>query len=276
VFFGFAVLGGIFPFHNWSPDGHVAAPTAVSMFHAGVLMKLGAFASLRVGIMLLPEGAKFHLPWIILLALVNVVYGAFIASVQQDFKYVIGFSSVSHMGLVILGFATLQRNGLIGAGVQMFSHGVMTALFFAVVGMVYDRAHTRHIPELGGFAKKMPWVAVAFIIGGLVSMGMPGFSGFVAEFPIFMGVWAYKPWIAIVAAISIVITASYIIRIVGAVFFGKMPEHFEAHIGDVTVLDKIALVLLAGILIAIGVFPSLMVPMVSSGADAVLRLLGGA
>src|SRR3989304_9564332 len=138
VFFGFAGLGGIFPFHNWSPDGHVAAPTAVSMFHAGVLMKLGAFAALRVGIMLLPEGARFHLPWLIILTLVNVVYGAFIASVQTDFKYVIGFSSVSHMGLVIMGFATLTKEGLIGAGVQMFSHGIMTALFFAVVIMPWE------------------------------------------------------------------------------------------------------------------------------------------
>ncbi len=136
VFFGFAVLGGIFPFHSWSPDGHVAAPTAVSMFHAGVLMKLGAFAALRVGIMLLPEGARFWSPLILGLATVNVVYGAFIAMVQTDFKYVIGFSSVSHMGLVMLGFATLNREGLTGAGLQMFSHGVMTALFFAVVGMV--------------------------------------------------------------------------------------------------------------------------------------------
>ena len=183
VFFGFAVLGGIFPFHNWSPDGHVAAPTAVSMFHAGVLMKLGAFAALRVGIMLMPEGAQFW-KWVILgLATVNVVYGAFIAAVQTDFKYVIGFSSVSHMGLVMLGFATLTKEGLTGAGVQMFSHGVMTALFFAVVGMVYDRAHTREIPELGGFSKKMPWVAVAFTIGGLVSMGMPGLSGFHCGIP---------------------------------------------------------------------------------------------
>src|SRR5512139_418312 len=173
VFLGFAVLGGIWPFHNWSPDGHVAAPTAVSMFHAGVLMKLGAFAALRVGIMLLPEGAKFWMPLIIVLALINVVYGAFIASVQTDFKYVIGFSSVSHMGLVMLGFATLTHNGFLGAGVQMFSHGVMTALFFAVVGMVYDRAHTRDIPRLGGFRKFMPLVALAFIVGGLVSMGMP-------------------------------------------------------------------------------------------------------
>jgi NADH-quinone oxidoreductase subunit M len=276
VFFGFAVLGGIFPFHNWSPDGHVAAPTAVSMFHAGVLMKLGAFAALRVGIMLLPEGARFHLPWIILLTLVNVVYGAFIAMVQKDFKYVIGFSSVSHMGLVLMGFATLNGEGLLGAGVQMFSHGIMTALFFAVVGMIYDRAHTREIPRLGGFSRLMPVVAVAFVVGGLVSMGMPGFSGFIAEFPIFMGLWRYQPWIAIVAVISIVITASYIIRITSQVFFGKMPDEFVGHFGDVTILDKVALVFLSGILIVLGVYPAIMVPLVASGVENILRLLGGA
>ena len=276
VFFGFAVLGGIFPFHNWSPDGHVAAPTAVSMFHAGVLMKLGAFAALRVGIMLLPEGAQFW-KWVILgLATVNIVYGAFIAMVQTDFKYVIGFSSVSHMGLVMLGFATLTRQGLTGAGLQMFSHGVMTALFFAVVGMVYDRAHTREINELGGFSKKMPLVAIAFIIGGLVSMGMPAFSGFVAEFPIFMGVWYAIPLVAIIAAISIVITASYILRITGRVFFGAMKEEFEHHIGDVTVLDKLALVVLCVIMVSIGLYPALMVPLVSSGVTHILHLVGGA
>lgn len=276
VFFGFAVLGGIFPFHNWSPDGHVAAPTAVSMFHAGVLMKLGAFAALRVGIMLLPEGALYW-RWLILgLATVNVVYGAFIALVQTDFKYVIGFSSVSHMGLVMLGFATLTPEGLTGAGLQMFSHGVMTALFFAVVGMIYDRAHTRQINELGGFSRKMPVVAVAFIVGGLVSMGMPGLSGFIAEFPIFMGVWKVSPIVAIIAAISIVITAAYIIRIIGRVFFGKMPEEFEHHIGDVTPLDKLALILLCVIMIGIGVYPSIMAPMVSSGVQSILALFGGA
>jgi len=284
VFFGFAVLGGIFPFHNWSPDGHVAAPTAVSMFHAGVLMKLGAFAALRVGVMLLPEGAKFHFPWIILLTIVNVVYGAYIASVQTDFKYVIGFSSVSHMGLVAMGFATLNKTGLLGAGVQMFSHGVMTALFFAVVGMVYDQAHTREIPKLGGFRKVMPLVAIAFIVGGLVSMGMPGFSGFIAEFPIFMGLWNAQPafiwssyaFVAILAIISIVITASYIIRIIGSVFFGDLPAEFEGHVHDVRVLDKIALVFLSAILIIVGVYPSIMVPLVESGVNNILRLLGGA
>jgi NADH-quinone oxidoreductase subunit M len=275
VFFGFAVLGGIFPVHNWSPDGHVAAPTAVSMFHAGVLMKLGAFAALRVGIMLLPEGARFWSPLILVLATVNVVYGAFIAMVQRDFKYVIGFSSVSHMGLVMLGFATLNLKGLTGAGLQMFSHGAMTALFFAVVGIVYDRAHTREIPELGGFAKAMPLVAVAFIVGGLVSMGMPGFSGFVAEFPIFMGLWQRQPLVAVIAILGIVITAAYIMRVIGRVFFGEMPEKFSGHITPILWQDKIALILLAGVLILIGVYPAVMAPLVESGAEAVLSLIGG-
>ena len=276
VFFGFAVLGGIFPVHNWSPDGHVAAPTAVSMFHAGVLMKVGAFAALRVGIMLLPEGARFWAPLILGLATVNVVYGAFIASIQTDFKYVIGFSSVSHMGLVILGFATLNLTGITGAGIQMFSHGVMTALMFAVVGMVYDRAHTREIPKLGGFIKVMPLAGIAFIIAGLVSMGMPGFSGFIAEFPIFMGLWQSQPIVAIIAAISIVITAGYIMRVIGRVFFGEMPEEFKGHITPITSFDKIALVILSGLLILVGVYPSIIAPLVESGAQAVLAVVGGA
>jgi NADH-quinone oxidoreductase subunit M len=276
VFLGFAVLGGIFPFHNWSPDGHVAAPTAVSMFHAGVLMKLGAFAALRVGIMLLPLGAIFWAPLIMGLALVNIVYGAFIASVQTDFKYVIGFSSVSHMGLVMMGFATLTPEGLTGAGVQMFSHGIMTALFFAAVGMVYDRAHTRQIPELGGMIKPLPLVGIGVIVGSLVSMGMPGFSGFIAEFPIFMGMWKTHAVVAIIAAISIVVTASYVLLVVRRVFFGKMPEALEGHIAPIRSLDKIALVLLMMLMIGIGLFPALIVPWVHVGVQHILALLGGA
>ena len=276
VFMGFAVLGGIFPFHNWSPDGHVAAPTAVSMFHAGVLMKLGAFAALRVGIMLLPEGAK-DWQWLIFgLAMVNVVYGAFIAMIQTDLKYVIGFSSVSHMGLVMLGFATLTPQGMTGAGVQMFSHGVMTALFFAAVGMVYDRAHTREIAKLGGMVKPLPWVAIAFIIGGLVSMGMPGFSGFIAEFPIFLGAWQYQWLAAIIASISIIITAAYILLVIRRAFFGEVPAEFEGHIGPISPLDKVALVTLCSLMVIIGLFPVVIVPMISLGVQNVLRLLGGA
>ena len=276
VFLGFAVLGGIWPFHNWSPDGHVAAPTAVSMFHAGVLMKLGAFAALRVGIMLLPQGAQYWNWLIMLFAAVAVVYGAYIAFVQKDLKYMIGFSSVSHMGLVMLGFSTLNRAGLTGAGVQMFSHGVMTALFFAITGMIYDRSHTRQIPELGGMSRVMPFATIGFIIGGLVSMGMPGFSGFVAEFPIFMGVWGAQWLVAVIASISIIITAAYIMRNIRQVFFGDMPEKLEGHVTDVTVLDKVAITTLCLFMILLGLFPGFMVPMVQTGVENILRLLGGA
>jgi NADH-quinone oxidoreductase subunit M len=290
VFLGFGVLAGVFPFHNWSPDGHVAAPTAVSMIHAGVLMKLGAYAALRVGVQLMPSGARVHLPWIVLLTLVNVVYGAFIAFRQRDFKYVIGFSSVSHMGLVSMGFATMNVIGMTGAGLQMFSHGAMTAIFFACVGMVYDRAHTRDIPSLGGMARKMPMVAIAFIIGGLVSMGMPGLSGFVAELPIYIGLWNsgdmaltlgsasitnYYPWIAIVGAISIVITAAYVMRVVQLVFFGKFDAKKYPEVGDVTVIDKTALVILTASLIILGVQPAIMAPMIQSSVAPIVAALGG-
>jgi NADH-quinone oxidoreductase subunit M len=290
IFLGFGVLAGIWPFHNWSPDGHVAAPTAVSMIHAGVLMKLGAFAALRVGVQLLPEGAKVHLPWIILLTLINVVYGALIAMRQRDFKYVIGFSSVSHMGLVSMGFATMNLTGMTGAGLQMFSHGVMTALFFACVGMVYDRAHTRDIPSLGGFAQKLPWVAVAFIIGGFVSMGMPGLSGFVAEFPIFSGLWDgpnftpsggvidsfnYYSVIALIAALGIIVTAAYVLRVVGQVFFGEFNAERFPHITAITVYDKIALIILVFWLVLLGVYPRLMAPMIESGVRLLATTIQG-
>jgi NADH-quinone oxidoreductase subunit M len=261
---------------------------ALAMYYAAGIRTFDMLALEHAGFSLLFQQIWFPLvfigfavlggrmPIIIILTLVNVVYGAYIAMVQTDFKYVIGFSSVSHMGLVLMGFATLSRDGFVGAGMQMFSHGVMTALFFAVVGMVYDQVHTREIPKLGGFKKVMPLVAFAFIVGGFVSMGMPGFSGFIAEFPIFMGVWQTTPWIAVIAVVSIVITASYIIRIIGKVFFGDIPDEFEDHAHDVRVLDKVALVLLSVILISIGVYPSVMVPLVESGVNNIMRLLGGA
>jgi NADH-quinone oxidoreductase subunit M len=292
VFIGFGVLAGVFPFHNWSPDGHVAAPTAVSMIHAGVLMKLGAYAALRAGVQLLPGGAEVHLPWIVFLTLVNVVYGAFIAFRQRDFKYVIGFSSVSHMGLVSMGWATMNVIGMTGAGIQMFSHGVMTALFFGCVGMVYDRAHTRDIPSLGGFIKRMPWVGLAFIVGGLTSMGMPGFSGFVAEFPIFVGMWNASPNVAleaggfvlqnyyavivILAALGIVITAAYVLRVTGQVFFGEFNAQLYPEVGDIAVTDRIILILLGVPLIVVGILPGIIAPMIQTGVLPVVALLGGA
>jgi NADH-quinone oxidoreductase subunit M len=276
VFLGFAILGGIFPFHSWAPDGHVAAPTAISMLLAGVEMKVGAFAALRVAIMLMPEGIKMWAPWILALATINVVYGAVIAMVQTDLKYVIGFSSISHMGLVLIGFATLSKEGLMGSGVQMFSHGVMTALFFAVVGMVYDQAHTRDISALGGLFKKMPWAAIGFIVAGLVSMGMPGFSGFVGEFPIFLGAWQSESWVALVAVLGIIITAAYIFRLISRVFFGEIPLALATQVGDISTVDKVTVALLVVLMIGIGVLPSLMVPMIQSGVNNIMRLLGGA
>lgn len=276
IFIGFGVLGGIFPFHSWAPDGHVAAPTAVSMLLAGVEMKVGAFAALRAGLMLLPDGMRFWAPLILVLATINVVYGAFIAMIQKDFKYVIGFSSVSHMGLVFIGFATLTPEGLTGAGLQMFSHGVMTALFFAVVGMVYDRAHTRDISQLGGLFKYMPLAMLGFVVSGLVSMGMPGFSGFIAEIPIYMGAWKTYPIVAIIAVISIVVTAAYILLVVRRVFFGNTPQAIQADLTDISLKDKIVVILLSSVMIIIGVFPSILVPVIQAGVSHILALTGGA
>ncbi len=290
LFLGFAVLAGVFPLHNWSPDGHVAAPTAVSMIHAGVLMKLGAYASMRIGIQTLPDGTVYWMPFIIILALINVLYGSMIAMRQKDMKYLIGYSSVSHMGLVTMGFATMNLGGFTGAGIQMVSHGIMTALFFSVVGMVYDRAHTRDMDELGGMMKVLPWAMVAFVVGSLVSMGMPGLSGFVAEFPIFLGVWKggtmnlsetvsglnpanYYPIIAVLASLGIVITAAYVIRAIGRVFMGDYDSHKWHDMRPLLTLDKIALVGFVVILIVIGLFPSVIAPIVESGVSPVVDRL---
>ena len=190
---GFGVLAGLWPFHTWSPDGHVAAPSAVSMVHAGVLMKLGAYGILRVGMTLLPEGAEAWMPVLVILGAVNVIYGAISAMGQRDLKYVIGYSSVSHMGYVIMGLATLHHLGVSGAVMQMFSHGVMTALFFAVVGAIYDRTHTRDIGVLEGMARRMGTTAWLFAIAGLASLGLPGLSGFVAELLVFLGLFQTYP-----------------------------------------------------------------------------------
>jgi NADH-quinone oxidoreductase subunit M len=290
LFIGFAVLAGVWPLHNWSPDGHVAAPTAVSMIHAGVLMKLGAYASMRIGIQSLPDGTVYWMPLIIIFTLINVLYGSLIAMRQRDMKYLIGYSSVSHMGLVTMGFAAMNLNGFTGAGIQMVSHGIMTALFFAVVGMVYDRAHTRDMTELGGMMKVLPWAMVAFVIGSLVSMGMPALSGFVAEFPIFLGVWNggtmnlsetvlgmnpadYYPIIAILASLGIIITAAYVIRAIGRVFMGNYDGQKWHDMRPLIALDKVALVGFVVILVVIGLFPSVIAPIVESGVSPVVDRL---
>ena len=288
IFVGFAILAGMFPFHNWSPDGHVAAPTAVSMIHAGVLMKLGAYAAMRLGIQILPAGAVYWMPFIILLTLVNVIYGAFIAMRQRDMKYMIGYSSVSHMGLVVMGFAAMNTNGFLGAGIQMVSHGLMTAMFFSCVGMIYDRAHSRNMDELSGMMKVFPWVTVAFALGSFVSMGMPGLSGFIAEFPIFMGVWGagnvelyntfaalsphrYYYLVAILSVLGIVITAAYLLRAITDVFLGEYDEHKWHDMRPIRAIDKVTLVMFCVLLIAIGVYPKVIAPIVEAGIIPVIH-----
>jgi NADH-quinone oxidoreductase subunit M len=274
MFLGFAVLAGMFPFHTWSPVGHVAAPTAVSMLHAGVLMKLGAYGCLRVAMWLMPQGAQAWLWLIAILTLVNAVYGATIAMAQRDAKFIIGYSSVSHMGLTVMGLAAGNQIGIIGAVLQMFAHGIMTALFFAVVGrMVYDRTHTRQLPELGGLYRVMPFAALMFIVGGLSSMGMPLLAGFWAEFNIFMGVWEAYPWVAILAALAIPITGAYVLRATYAIFFGELKNPEFWHLPKLTWPEYTTGLIMAVILLVVGLFPGALTDLIDSGVGPIVAQL---
>ena len=261
---GFGILAGLWPFHTWSPDGHVAAPTAVSMVHAGVLMKLGAYGIIRVGMEVIPDGAEAWMPVLIGLGTVNVLYGAVSALAQRDLKYVVGYSSVSHMGYVIMGIATLHPLGLAGAVLQMFSHGIMTALFFALVGAIYDRTHVRDITVLGGLSRRMGVTAAFFAVAGLASLGLPGLSGFVAEFLVFLGTFkTYLP-LAILAVIGAAITAVYILRLLARAFFGPMDPRWE-HLTDASRLEIAATSLLVLSLIFVGVWPAPLLDVIDIG-----------
>jgi NADH-quinone oxidoreductase subunit M len=254
-YIGFGILAGIWPLHTWSPDGHASAPTAVSMLHAGVLMKLGAYGVVRVGMGLLPEGAA-ELAWLVGgIACINVVYGALSAMAQVDLKYVIAYSSVSHMGLVMLGAATLTEAGLNGSVFQMFAHGVMTGLFFALVGLVYEKTHSREIFKMGGFGRAMPGIATAFTIGGLSSLGLPATSGFVAEVLTFMGAWrSPHRWWLLPAVAGTFLTAVYVLRITKQIFWGPPSPHFT-HLEDARGPEWVAIVLLVAVIIAFGMAP---------------------
>jgi NADH-quinone oxidoreductase subunit M len=269
---GAGCLAGLWPFHTWSPDGHVAAPTAVSMLHAGVLMKLGAFGILRLGIQLMPEGAEFWMPALIVLATINVVYGAISALAQTDFKYVIGYSSVSHMGYVLMGLATLDPVGVNGAALQMFSHGVMTALMFAMVGAVYDQAHTRELAAFGGLAGKMPRFAVYFMVAGLTSVGLPGLSGFVAEFNVFVGTFSEYWWAGALAVLGAGITAIYIFRLLALSFFGQFNEARWGDLKDMTRFEAAGGALLIVFIVFMGLWPD---PFVDRISDTVVNHIPG-
>ena len=268
---GFGILAGLWPFHTWSPDGHVAAPTSVSMVHAGVLMKLGAYGIIR-SMEILPQGAMDWMPVLIGLGTVNVVYGAISAMAQRDLKYVIGYSSVSHMGYVLMGIATLDPMGVGGAVLQMFSHGIMTALFFALVGVIYDRAHIRDIDDLGGLAKRMGVTTVFFAVAGLASLGLPGFSGFVAELLVFIGAFRTYPVMAVFGIFGAAITAVYILRLLSKVFFGPISEKWQ-RLPDATRLESVTTGSLALVLIVVGVYPTYFIKVINSGVLPFIELI---
>ncbi len=282
VFVGFAILAGMWPFHTWAPTGHVAAPTAASMLLAGVVMKLGAYGCLRVAMMLFPAGMSatlFGIPhfwrWTIaVIATINILYGATVALVQRDFKFVIGYSSVSHMGFVLLGLATMNLIGLSGAVMQMFSHGIVAGLLFAVVGrMVYDRTHTRQLDELGGLIRAMPFTGVIFIVAALGSMGLPGMSGFVAELLVLLGVWQSFPWLLVWIGVGIVVTVVYTLRTIHAAFFGdrRGDDARWKDLPPVTLPEKAASLILAAVLVGVGLYPTVLLDMVKRSSGQFLN-----
>jgi NADH-quinone oxidoreductase subunit M len=302
VFVGFGILAGLWPFHTWAPTGHVAAPTAASMLLAGVVMKLGAYGCLRVAMTLFPRGLD---PWgwqllglgswrdvLSLLAVVGIVYGALVALVQRDFKFVIGYSSVSHMGFVLLGLMTLNRVGLSGAVLQMFSHGIIAGLLFAVVGrMVYDRTHTRELALLEGMHlnKAIPFAAVTFTIASIASMGLPGFSGFVAELQVLIGAWQAFPTFAVLSGVGILVGVAYTLRALQKAFFADQeaapevaaPGNGGGHVEmkPISTPERIGAVILIGASLVIGLYPRLLLDLIGPSFGSALfdglRAAGG-
>jgi len=280
VFVGFAILAGLWPFHTWAPTGHVAAPTAASMLLAGVVMKLGAYGALRVAMTLFPDGLAAWRDEIGLLAVIGIVYGAGVALVQKDFKFVIGYSSVSHMGFVLLGLMTLSTIGLSGAVLQMFSHGIIAGLLFAVVGrMVYDRAHTRELTALEAMnlSRALPFAAVTFVLAGVASMGLPGFSGFVAELQVLLGAWKVFPVYTLLAALGILIGVAYTLRALVKAFFGGLaPAGGTGHGGHghalaaITIPERAGAVLLLATTLLVGIYPRILLDWIRPSFDSPL------
>ena len=278
TFVGFGVLGAMFPFHTWSPDGHASAPTAVSMLHAGVLMKLGGYGCFRIAIFLLPQAAN-ELAWIfIILTGISIVYGAFSACVQTDLKYINAYSSVSHCGMVLFAILMLNATAMTGAILQMLSHGLMTALFFALIGMIYGRTHTRDIRQMGGLMKIMPYLGVCYMIAGFASLGLPGLSGFVAEMTIFFGSFQnadlFHRIFVIAATTSIVITAVYILRVVGKLLLGKVQDEHHLALTDATWFERVSTVTLIVCIAGIGCFPNWISEAIEFSFGPIIKALG--
>src|SRR6478736_9886954 len=267
IFFGFASIAPIWPLHSWSPVGHAAAPAATSMLHAGVLMKLGHFSIIRVAFEILPETTRELMPIAAVLCMFSIVYGGFVAFYAKDTKYVIGYSSSSHMGYVFLGMAALNYISLSGAVIYMFAHAMATGMLFAMAGWVYDQTHTRDIPSLGGLANRMPFIAGCFVIACMASVGMPGTVNFIAEVMIIVGAWNKYPFQVIVAVIGIVITLAYLFRMMRGLFYGPMDQKYSHSHDAVAVVDRLPLLIMILVSIGFGLFPMHMYNVVRSGVD---------
>lgn len=278
AFIGFGIFAALFPFHTWVPDGHASAPTAASMFLAGISMKLGGYGCLRIA-SLMPDAAH-HYAWIIiLLATIAIIYGAFATMMQTDLKYINAYSSISHCGFVILGIGMMNKTSINGAVIQMVSHGLMTALFFAAIGMIYSRTHTRMVAQLGGLLKAMPFISTVFVIAGLCSLGLPGLSGFVAEMTVFMGSWQNPDGVyrlaTIIAGASIVVTAVYILRATGKTIMGPISNE-HALLTDATWNEKLAAALLIIGILIIGIAPFLLNQLIMPSTDVLMLQFGKA
>jgi len=275
AFLGFGIFTALFPFHTWVPDGHSSAPTAASMFLAGISMKLGGYGCLRVATYLMPDAAHEYSTLIIVLACIAILYGAFATMMQTDLKYINAYSSVSHCGFVLLGIGMLTKTAIDGAVMQMVSHGLMTALFFAVIGMIYDRTHTRQVAQLGGMMKMMPFISTVFVIAGLCSLGLPGFSGFVAEMTVFMGSWekadAFYRIATIIACASIVVTAVYILRATGKAIMGPVVNNEHLALGDANWNERLAAGLLIIGIVIIGIAPFLLKDLINPGTEIIIN-----
>jgi NADH-quinone oxidoreductase subunit M len=274
LFVGFGVFTALFPFHTWVPDGHSSAPTAGSMFLAGISMKLGAFGCLRVATYLLPEAAQSYSWIIVVLASIAIIYGAFATLMQTDLKYINAYSSISHCGFILLGIGMLTKTSITGAIMQMVSHGLMTALFFGAIGIIYSRTHTRKVEEMGGLLKSMPFISSIFIIAGLCSLGLPGLSGFAAEMTIFVGSWQHADIFhrisSVLAISSIVVTAVYILRAVGKVIMGPIKNVDYLKLEDANLTDKLATGLLTFTVLFMGLAPFWFIGLVSKDAQIIM------
>jgi NADH-quinone oxidoreductase subunit M len=277
LFIGFAIKVPIFPFHTWLPDAHVEAPTAISVILAGILLKMGTYGLLRVSYPIFPDLANYYAWGLALLALINIVYGALCAMAQQDFKKLIAYSSISHMGIVLLGMSAMNTQGMMGAVFQMFNHGTITAMLFLIVGVIYDRAHTRDLDAFGGLAITMPKYTGIMTVAFFAALGLPGLSGFVSEAFSFLGAFQTFRVITIISTLGIVLTAGYMLWTLQRVFLGQ-PNEKWASLPDINGRELFTLVPLAVVVLALGIYPSLMLDLMTSSLNHLVDIVkqGGA